>query len=459
MLKTIVGESYVLTQEADLAHYGADWTKALKPAPLAVVLPGSTQDVSAVAKFCHDHSVAIVPSGGRTGLAGGAIAAHGELVVNLQRMNRILEVDDVGMTIRVEAGVTTQAVQQAAEDRGMFFALDLAAKGSCQIGGNLATNAGGLKLIRYGGAREQVIGLEAVLADGSILDLDHELRKNNIGYDLKQLLIGSEGTLGLITKATLRLVPRPGHLQLCCLAVESFSQIPQVLRACNQSGLVLTAFEFFDAECMKIVLRHNTQLRSPFVAESNYYVLIEFEQQGAADGERIDAFLTSLFESGLANDGVVASSAAEFRDLWSLRENISECLTYEGQIRKNDISIPIRRLSEFVEELSEITKKSPPTVRVVIFGHIGDGNVHLNYIGERALPREEFISVCKGMEKQIFELIRSMKGSISAEHGIGLIKKADLHFSASAMQIDLMRSIKRTLDPKGIMNPGKIFDL
>lgn len=457
-IQELVGKQYVLTDPSDLQEYGVDWSKADIPAPLAIVLPASTSEVSQVLGFCHRHKLAVVPSGGRTGLAGGAVAAHGEVVINLKRMNNIVEVDDVGMTIHVQAGVTTQAVQEAAVNAGAFFALDLAAKGSSQIGGNLATNAGGLKLIRYGGAREQVIGLEVVLADGTILNLNHQLRKNNVGYDLKQIFIGSEGTLGIITEATLRMVTKPRELQLCCLAVPDAEAMMSILKTCHQSGMTLTAFEFFDHVSLELVLKHHQEVRCPFEQASPLYVLLEFEVAKSDDGD-LTTLLEGVFEAQLAIDGVIATSHKELQEIWSLRELISESLTMEGRVRKNDVSVPIRKIAEFLEKIQDITRLHADQIKAFFFGHVGDGNVHINYVGDFNLDRLEFEADCKAIEEQVFQTVRDLNGSISAEHGIGILKKHDLHYSCSDTSLRLMKAIKMCFDQNLILNPGKIFDM
>lgn len=456
-LRQMLGESRVLTTEQDLKTWGSDWTKVYEPKPMCIVLPSTTEHVSGVLAYCFKHELAVTPSGGRTGLCAGAVANNGEIVINMSRMNRILEVDDVGLTITAEAGATTEALQMAAKDCGLFFPLDLASKGSCQIGGNIATNAGGVKLIRYGGMREQVLGIEVVLADGSVLDMNVGLRKNNSGYDLKQLFIGSEGTLGVVTKAVLRLTPKPRNLQLAILAVDSISNILKILRQCSLSSVSITAFEFFTDVAHKIVLQHAPGAKTPFSTISPLYVLLEIEQTG--NTPEMEMLLERLFNEALITDATIANSSQQFKDFWGLRENITESLNAHGQVRKNDISLAIDQLDSFVSELELLIKTViVPDVTLVLFGHIGDGNLHINYVAPRHIPSPQFQTNARKIEGKVFELLAKFKGSISAEHGIGLTKKGDLHFTRTAVEVGWMRQIKHGFDPKGILNPGKIFD-
>jgi FAD/FMN-containing dehydrogenase len=452
-----VGDVNVKTDRNDLQTYGKDWTRGYTADPSCVVLPKNTEEVSAVLRYCHEQGLAVVPSGGRTGLAAAAYAQNQEVVVALDRMNKIIRVDDVGLAVEVEAGVTTQAVQDCAREHGLYFALNLASKGSCQIGGNIATNAGGTKLIRYGGMREQVLGIEVVLANGEIIDMNTNLRKNNTGYDLKQLFIGSEGTLGIVTRATLKLIPPPKDFQLVCMASSSFAKIPQVLRECHLLGIQPTAFEFFSALGLDLVLKFHKNLRAPFAEGHPYYLLIEQESLGD-NSDLFERLCERCLELDLVSDAVLSSNSEQFHGLWGLRENISESISQYGHVRKNDISLPIESLDSFVRDIDEIVAKVPEEIQLVLFGHIGDGNLHINYIAPKTLAIDRFKNIAEETEKKIFAQLPKYKGSVSAEHGIGLVKKEDLKLSRSPVEIDLMRQIKLLVDPKGIMNPGKIFD-
>ncbi len=456
-LKAIVSEARFTTKPDDMKVYGKDWTRST-PNPLAIVFPKSTEEVSKILRYCNEHKIRVVPSGGRTGLAGAANATNQELVVSLEKMNRIYGIDPINMSISAEAGVIIETLQKTAKEAGLFYPVDLAAKGSCQLGGNIATNAGGLKLIRYGGTREQVLGLEVVLADGSVIDLNYDLRKNNIGYDLKQLFIASEGTLGIVTKATMKLAPLPKDLRLTCMTTDSFEKITQLLGLVNLRGIYPTAFEFLTQACLNLVLKHQKQRQDPFQSKSAFYVLLEFEKQADGAKDPMEPFLEEAFERGLITDAVIASSSSEFHNIWALRELISESVSIEGLVRKNDISLPISSLPPFIKEMEQVLTQVKD-VQMFLFGHIGDGNLHLNYVGPFSMDYEEFRKLTRETELQVFKLVEKYRGSISAEHGIGVLKKADLHYCTSPAVVDTMRKIKSVFDPNGILNPGKIFDL
>jgi FAD/FMN-containing dehydrogenase len=457
-LKNIVGDSNVLTSPADLQAWGTDWTKVFPPNPCCIVLPANKDEVAQVLKYCHSNQLALTPSGGRTGLVAGAVANEGEVVLSLTRMNKILHIDSIGLTATVEAGVTTQALQEAARDAGLFFPIDLGAKGSCHIGGNIATNAGGVKLIKYGGMREQVLGLEVILANGETLDLMSALRKNNSGYDLKHLFIGSEGTLGVVTSAVVRLMPKPKDLQLSIMTAASFADIPKILKVCSLQGVTVTAFEFFTDVAHRIVLKHQKSARSPFSEISPFYVLLEIEQERADNGI-MESLLEKIFEEGLITDATIATNSTQFKEFWGLRENITESIAAHGHVRKNDISLAIHDLDNFVMQLETLLKTiTLGSMELVLFGHIGDGNLHINYVAPKTEDFKDFHKRARDIEEKIFELLATFKGSISAEHGIGLTKKKDLYFTRTAAEVEWMRQIKKLWDPTGILNPGKIFD-
>ncbi|RZA22614.1 MAG: FAD-binding oxidoreductase [Proteobacteria bacterium] len=456
-LEGIVTSARISQKPDDLQIYGKDWTRSV-PRPSAVVFPKTTEEVSMLLKYCHANKLTVVPSGGRTGLAGAANASNDELVISLEKMDQIISIDPINMSIRAEAGAIIETLQKAAKDKGLFYPVDLAAKGSCQLGGNIATNAGGLKLIRYGGTREQVLGLEVVLIDGTILDLNYDLRKNNIGYDLKHLFIGSEGTLGIVTQATMKLASLPKDLRLTCMACPDFESVTKLLGLINLRGIAPTAFEFFTRECFELVLKHQKHRINPFQEKAPVYTLLEFEKQPEGAADPMEPFLEESFERGLITDAVVATNSTEFSNLWGFRENISESVSIEGNVRKNDISLPISSLPQFISEMNvELAKIKG--VQMFLFGHIGDGNLHLNYVGDFKQDYADFRAATRDTEIKVFELVRKYKGSISAEHGIGTLKKQDLHYCLSAEGIDLMKRIKRAFDPDNLLNPGKIFDL
>ena len=454
----IIDPSLISDDPQIVSDYGGDWCKAFKRKPSLVLFPKTTQQVSSILSYCHENKLCVVPSGGRTGLAGGATAQNHEIVLSLDKMNKIRNIDPVSLTVEVESGVTTQALQEAAKAHHLFFPLDLAAKGSSHIGGNLATNAGGLKFIRFGGARDLVLGIEVVLASGEILNLNSQVRKNNCGYDLKQLFIGSEGTLGIITKATLKLTPPPHKNFLSCLGLHSMESILEVFKLCHQSHFQISAFEYLTEHTFKLVQTcFPDSIKNPFQDIYPYYLLIELESHGNEALNEIEEFLASLFEKDILADAVIASSSEEEHALWSIRENISEGLAMSGPVVKNDISIPISLLAEWEEEFQSLSK-AHPELDTFEFGHIGDGNLHLNYLGPKDQKTQDFYHSIKHFQEKVYTLVKKFKGSISAEHGIGLLKKDDLHFTRCASEIYYMRKIKEIFDPHKILNPGKIFD-
>jgi FAD/FMN-containing dehydrogenase len=447
-------EDFLTREPAELAEYGRDWTRVHTPAPAAVAFPRTTQEVSRLLALASAHRVAVVPSGGRTGLAGGAVAAQGELVLSLQRMNHLGEVDLLGNTLRVQAGAITEAVHQHCAQHGLTWPVDFASKGSSQVGGNIATNAGGVKVIRYGLTRQWVLGLQVVLASGEVLELNGALEKNNTGTDLRQLFIGSEGTLGVITEATLKLAPLPGALSVFLFAVPDVAAVLRLFREARRAPLTLSAYEFFTDRCLARVQRHR-KLRSPFEAPSGCYVLLEAE---GGDPAQVEAWLGSLFERGLVTDGTLAQGVGQAQELWSLREAISESLAATGLPHKNDISLPVARLEAFCSELESVFAQRYPGWEICLFGHIGDGNLHVNVMKPDGMDKAEFLAHTKQADPTMFELVRKHAGSISAEHGVGLLKKPYLGYSRSAGELALLRTLKRALDPLGILNPGKIVD-
>ena len=446
----------VVTRErAELLEYGRDFTRVHAPDPSALALPRTTEEVSAILAFCNEHGLPVVPSGGRTGLAGGAVASKGELVLSLSRMRRMDPVDIVGNTVRVQAGAVTEAVHAHGEPHGLTWPVDFASKGSSQVGGNIATNAGGVKVIRYGLTRQWVLGLQVVLADGRVLELGGALEKNNTGADLRQLFIGSEGTLGIITEATLKLVRRPGKLDVFLFAVKDLAAVVELFREVRQTSFLVSAYEFFTQPCLDRLARHRA-VRAPFASPSPFYVLLELE--GAPGVGALEPWLTSLFERGLVDDGTLAQHSSDAAALWQLREGISESLSATGLPHKNDVSLPIAQLESFCAELERVFSSRYPDLEICLFGHIGDGNLHINVMKPDAMPKEEFLRRAKERDLDLFALVRAHAGSISAEHGIGLLKKDYLHFTRSAEELALLRAIKVAFDPKGILNPGKVLD-
>jgi FAD/FMN-containing dehydrogenase len=444
--RTAAPPELVSTDPSDLAEYGRDWTRLFPAAPGAVAFPRSTAEVSELVRLAAAHGLPIVPSGGRTGLAGGAVAARGELVLSLAKMARMDPVDELGATLRVQAGAVTQAVHEHAAKVGYTWPVDFASKGSSQVGGNIATNAGGVRVIRYGLTRQWVLGLQVVLASGAVLELNGALEKNNSGLDLRQLFIGSEGTLGVITEATLKLTRLPGRSDVALLALPDLAAVLRLFRETRRAPFVLAAFEMFTDRCMARLLRHR-KLRLPFAAPAPCYVLVEFED---AEREAVEEWVAERD----ALDATLAQSPAQAAELWALREGISESLSATGFPNKNDIALPIAALEPFCAELEQIFTGW----ELCLFGHIGDGNLHVNVMKPDAMELDAFLAEARELDRRHFELVQKHGGSISAEHGIGLLKKAYLGYSRTAEEIALMRSVKQALDPTNLLNPGKIFD-
>ena len=441
------------TDPADLEHYGRDWTRRWTPAPLAIALPSSVEEVQAIVLWANANAVAIVPSGGRTGLSGGAVAANGELVVSLERMNKVLDFDAVDRTLTVEAGIPLQRVQDAAREHGLHYPVDFAARGSCSIGGNIATNAGGIRVVRYGNTREWIAGLKLVTGRGELLELGRSLVKNSSGYDLRHLAIASEGTLGIVVEATLRLTDPPPLTNVMLLALPSFDALMQVFATFRQR-LQLQAFEFFTDRALAHVLAHGGQ--APFAETYPFYVVTEFASDEASEAEALAAF-EACMEQGLVADGVISQSDAQASQLWHLREGITESLARYVPY-KNDVSVRLSVMPAFLAETQALLVSEYPQFEVVWFGHIGDGNLHINILKPDDMAQDAFVADCERVTKLLAQVLHAHGGSISAEHGIGLVKKAYLSSTRSEAEIEVMRGIKLALDPNGIMNPGKLFD-
>ena len=441
------------TDPADLEHYGRDWTRRWTPAPLAIALPGTVAEVQAIVRWANANGVAIVPSGGRTGLSGGAVAAQGELVVSLERMNRVLGFDAVDRTLTVEAGIPLQLAQEAARGQGLQYPVDFAARGSATIGGSIATNAGGIRVVRYGNTREWIAGLKLVTGTGELLDLGRALVKDSSGYDLRHLAIAAEGTLGIVVEATLRLTDPPPPTNVMLLALPSFEALMRVFEA-FRARLQLQAFEFFTDVALKHVLAHGGQ--APFAETHPYYVVTEFASDEASEAEALAAFEQCMGD-GLASDGVISASDAQAQQLWRLREGITESVARYVPY-KNDVSVRIAAMPAFLAEAQALLAREYPQFEVVWFGHIGDGNLHINILKPDDMPPAGFVADCERVTKLLAGALQRHGGSISAEHGIGLVKKPYLGCTRSEHEIAAMRAIKAVFDPAGIMNPGKLFD-
>lgn len=454
-LRRIVGDDRITTEAKSLAHYGRDTCDMFQPAPSAVVFPGSTEEVRGIVLFANEHGLAIVPSGGRTGLSGGATATNDELVVSMERMNRIIGASASDRTVRCQAGVVTARLHEKASELGLYYPVDYAATGSSQIGGNIATNAGGNRVIRYGMTRNWVGSLQVVTGRGEILELGSGLIKDNTGYELQQLFIGSEGTLGIITEATMRLTRRPAEATVMVLGLDRLQDLLPVLRA-FQSAVTLNAFEFFTEETLVRVLdRHD--LKRPFEDPAPVYALIEIE---AETESALDAALEAYEgcrEDGWVGEGTVSQNRRQARDLWRLRDDISETLA-QWKPYKNDVSVPISRVPEFLGEVRRVIVERYPDFEVLSYGHVGDGNVHINVLKPEDIELEVFKEHCAGVSDRIFRIVERFDGSVSAEHGVGLLKKPYLSRTRTQSEIVLMKTIKQTFDPRGVMNPGKLFD-
>jgi len=455
-LAEIVGVDAVKTDSVDLNHFGKDWTKVCVPDPTAIVFPSNIEQVQDIVKLAHESEVALVPSGGRTGLSGGAVAEKQELVVSFDRMNKILSFDALDRQVVCQPGVITEQLQQFATDKELFYPIDFASSGSSQLGGNVATNAGGIKVIRYGMTRNWILGMKVVTGTGQLLDLNRGLTKNATGYDFRHLFIGSEGTLGFIVELTLALCSKPNDPKVLLLGVERMVETMEVLKA-FQNKMELTAFEFFSDKAMEHVIE-GKGLQRPFESPSEFYVLIEFEKVAEQDIKDAIELFEHCLEQGWISDGIISQSAGQANSLWRLREDISETIS-KFTPYKNDISVKVSQVPSFLEAAEALVSEAYPDFEIIWFGHIGDGNLHLNILKPANLAIEDFYKRCDEVSERVFSLVRKFGGSISAEHGIGILKKPYLHYSRGVGELDYMKAIKQVFDPKNIMNPGKLIDL
>jgi FAD/FMN-containing dehydrogenase len=451
-LKQAAGPNGYSEDAAEIAPHLTEWRgKYTGHSPL-LLKPASAAELSALLAICHETGTALVPQGGNTALVGGQIPFHGEVLVSTKRLNKVRLVDRHAPALVVEAGVTLAGVQQAAHDAGLFFPLSLASEGSCTIGGNISTNAGGTHVIRYGMTRALVLGLEVVLADGRILDLLRLLPKDNTGYDLKQLFIGAEGTLGIVTAAALKLFPQPKSRAVGFAAIASPAAALDLLGQMQaRTGGLVSAFELIPRVALELVLAHIPGTRDPLAAPAPWYVLVE-----ATAGEGVD--LASLFENGLAgaDDAVVATSEAQGAALWKLRESISEAQKLEGASIKHDIAVPVAKIPDFLKAAVPEVLKLAPGARPVNFGHLGDGNLHFNFQSPHRGDDKLFLALWEEMQLVVHDIVHAFGGSISAEHGIGVMKRDALPRYKSHEELDAMRALKTAFDPKNILNPGKL---
>ena len=454
-LKTLVDPDKVRTDAESLDNWGKDWTKHFAPAPLAIVFPKTVEQVQAIVRFANEQKLALVPSGGRTGLSAAAVAANGEIVVSFDYMNQIGEFNAYDRTVVCQPGVVTAQLQQFAEEKGLYYPVDFASAGSSQIGGNIGTNAGGIKVIRYGMTRNWVAGLKVVTGTGELLELNRDLIKNATGYDLRQLFIGAEGTLGFVVEATMRLERAPKNLTAMVLGTPDFDSIMPVLHA-FQDKLDLTAFEFFSDKAMAKIMGRG-DVPAPFETECPFYALLEFEAISEDIANDALATFEHCVEQGWVLDGVMSQSQQQLENLWKLREFISETISHWTPY-KNDISVTVGKVPAFLHDIDSIVGEHYPDFEIVWFGHIGDGNLHLNILKPENLSKDEFFAKCATVNKWVFEIVEKYNGSISAEHGVGMTKRDYLTYSRSPEEIAVMKAIKAVFDPNGIMNPGKIFN-
>ncbi len=425
----------------------------------AIVRPANTQEVAAVVAVCAEANVAIVPQGGNTGLCGGGVAS-GEVIVNLARMNKVRAVDPLNYTMTVDGGCILAEIQRVAEENDRLFPLSLGAEGSCQIGGNLSTNAGGTSVLRYGNTRELTLGLEMVLPDGRIWDGLTALRKDNTGYDLKQLFIGAEGTLGIITGAVLKLFPRPSERHTAFVALSELDAVLELLsRARKASADTVSTFELIPRIGIDLSLKHMPETVDPIAENHDWYALIEFEGSASGDGlaAAMEDFLGAALEDGMVVDAAIAQSETQRQQMWFIREAMVLAQGPEGASIKNDISVPISKVPDFIRRADAAAIARCPGVRPVAFGHIGDGNVHYNLQQPVGADNVAFLARWDELTEAVIDIVRDLGGSFSAEHGIGLLKVRELADYKSAVEMDLMRTVKKALDPKGLMNPGKVL--
>lgn len=448
--KTFLGER-VVTDPDELEPHNRDWLSLVKGMSPVMLKPKTTEEVSQILKYCYENSLGVCPQGGNTGLVGGSVPVFDEVILSLNLMNKIYEINATSGTVECGAGVILEELDNKLEEHGLMVPLDLGAKGSCHIGGNVSTNAGGIRYLRYGSLHGSVLGVEAVLPDGTILDCLSTLKKDNTGYDLKQLFIGSEGTLGIITAVSLQTPQRPIATNVAFLGVESYESVKEAfIKARSNLSEILSAFEFMDNHAMAAVLE-NLGYTNP-IGEHPFYVLVETSgSNDIHDAEKLDNFLETVMETGVVVDGTVTNEVSKMKDIWKLREHIAEALLHDGDgCFKYDISLPVDVMYEIVDMMRE--QYSDKTNRIVGYGHFGDGNLHLNVVAptyDKKLMNE--------IEPIIFGFTSQHNGSISAEHGIGFKKTKHMHYSRSPEAIETMRKLKNVFDPKGILNPYKMI--
>ncbi len=454
-ISLILGAEKIKTDSSSLKIYGKDWTKHFSPNASAVLFPQTTTDVAEIVKWARLEKVALIPSGGRTGLSAAAFATKGEVIVSLEKMNKILNFDDLDRTVTCQAGVITEDLQKFALEKGFCYPVDFAARGSSHIGGNVATNAGGIKVIKYGLTRNWVTSMTVVTGRGKVMKFNKSLVKNATGYDFRHLMIGSEGTLGFVTEVTIALARQPKDPQVFLFALKDLESVMNIFKA-FRAKIDLIAFEMFTSVALKYIHLAG-HVKSPLETDSDYYVVLEIEKDTEEKLQLAMEIFEDCMQKGWITDGTLAQNSQQAKDIWRLREDITES-TSSHQPYKNDVSVRISKVPEFLQEMDAILKKDYSTFEVVWFGHIGDGNLHINILKPKDYSSEDFMEKCKAVDKKLFAMIEKHEGSISAEHGVGLVKKSYLKHTRSTEEVQLMREIKKVFDPDGILNPGKIFD-
>lgn len=459
--KKIVGNKNVITDEKDMGKYLKEWRGIYTGVAGAIVKPKSTKEVSSIIKYSYKKNIPCIPQGGNTGLVGGQIPfSKNHIVISLERISKIREINNVNHSITVEAGLILSNLQKICEENNLFFPLSLASEGSCSVGGNIATNAGGVAVLHYGNTRELVMGLEIVLPNGSVVNNLKTLVKDNTGYSLKDLFIGSEGTLGVITAATLKVFPKPKRVFTALIAVNSPKESIKILNYIKSNfSIPLTAFELMNNFSIELVKEHMNDILIP-IEKFKWLILIEFSsvEDSKDEKDKIESILNKILNENLAKDIFIAQSLKQTKNMWNIRESISEAQKKEGGSIKNDISIPIKDISKFISSAIKISKEVIPGSRCVVFGHIGDGNIHFNISQPVKADKDKFLKKERALRKEIINLTLDLKGSISAEHGIGLTRKADLK-KYMKKDVEVFKSIKKSFDPKNIMNPGKVIDI
>jgi FAD/FMN-containing dehydrogenase len=456
--RAIVGDKYAVTDPADIAPYTTEERDLFHGRSPLVLRPGSTAEVAAICKLANAHGIALVPQGGNTGLVGGQTPHNGEVVISMRRIDKIRDVDTASNTMTCEAGVILQVAQQRAAEVDRLFPLSLGAEGSCTIGGNLSTNAGGTTALAYGVAREMALGVEVVLADGRVMNLLSKLKKDNTGYDLRNLFIGAEGTLGIITAATLKLFPKPRAIETAYVGLKSPAAALKLLSISQaEAAGTLTSFELLSDVAVDFSIRHGIDVRDPLVSKHRWYVLMELSSPRDDARPTLEAILAKAMEDGIVDDAVIAANLSQRQAFWKLRDEMSAAQKPEGGSIKHDISVPVVAVPDFLAQADAAVVRLIPGSRPVPFGHLGDGNIHYNVSQPVGTDAADFLARWHEVNKVVFDIVMKMGGSISAEHGIGVLKRDELPEVKDKTAIELMRAVKAMLDPNGIMNPGKVL--